>query len=169
MTFTPMEEALAGALSGMVKANIRRGTRLIDLFVTNRDAVMAQRLAEAVGREYIRNSIERRATFSQESLRYLVEEEERLKLNLQKSEAAVAEYKANTPDALQLGGGTVATGSQAGSGAGAGGARGGVVEDKLQELNTKLTAAKADQISLEGELKQIEQAGENIDTLLAVP
>src|SRR5256885_6247571 len=27
MTFTPMEEALAGALSGMVKAAIRRGTR----------------------------------------------------------------------------------------------------------------------------------------------
>jgi uncharacterized protein involved in exopolysaccharide biosynthesis len=72
MTFTPMEEALAGALSGMVKATIRRGTRLIDIFVTNRDPVMAQRLVEAVGREYIRNSIERRATFSQETLRYLV-------------------------------------------------------------------------------------------------
>src|SRR5436305_4291594 len=79
MTFTPIEEALAGALSGMVKAAIRRGTRLIDLFVTNRDPVMAQRLCEAVGREYIRNSIERRAAFSQESLRYLLEEEERLK------------------------------------------------------------------------------------------
>src|SRR5436853_3039674 len=103
MTFTPIEEALAGALSGMVKGNIRRGTRLIDLFVTNRDPVMAQRLAEAVGREYIRNSIERRASFSQESLRYLVEEEERLKANLQKSEAAVAEYKERNQDALQLG------------------------------------------------------------------
>ncbi len=153
----------------MVKPVIRRGTRLIDLYVTNRDPVMAQRLAEAVGREYIRNSIERRASFSQDALRYLLEEEDRLKINLQKSEAAVAEYKAKTPDALQLGGGTAATGSQTGSGAGAGGTRGGVVEDKLQDLNTKLTAAKADQIRLEGELKQIEQAGENIDALLAVP
>jgi uncharacterized protein involved in exopolysaccharide biosynthesis/Mrp family chromosome partitioning ATPase len=169
MTFTPMEEALAGALSGMVKANIRRGTRLIDLFVTNRDAVMAQRLAAAVGREYIRNSIERRATFSQESLRYLVEEEERLKVNLQKSEAAVAEYKAKTPDALQLGGGTVSTGSQAGSGAGAGGQRGGIVEDKLQDLNNKLSAAKADRLRLEGEMEQIRQEGGNIDALLSVP
>jgi Mrp family chromosome partitioning ATPase/uncharacterized protein involved in exopolysaccharide biosynthesis len=169
MTFTPMEEALAGALSGMVKANIRRGTRLIDLFVTNRDPVMAQRLAEAVGREYIRNSIERRATFSQESLRYLVEEEERLKVNLQKSEAAVAEYKAKTPDALQLGGGTVSTGSQTGSGAGAGGSRGGIVEDKLQDLNNKLSAAKADRLRLEGEMEQIKQEGGNIETLLSVP
>lgn len=169
MTFTPTEEALAGALSGMVKANIRRGTRLIDLFVSNRDPVMAQRLAEAVGREYIRNSIERRASFSQESLRYLLEEEERLKTNLQKSEAAVAEYKAKTPDALQLGGGTTSTGSQAGSGAGAGGTRGGLVEDKLQDLNNKLTAAKTDRIRLEGELAQIDQIGTNVDKLLAIP
>jgi polysaccharide biosynthesis transport protein len=169
MTFTPMEDALAGALSGMVKATIRRGTRLIDLFITNRDPVMAQRLAEAVGREYIRNSIERRAAFSQESLRYLLEEEERLKVNLQKSEAAVAEYKAKTPDALQLGGGTVATGSQPGSGAGAGGSRGGMLEDKLQDLNAKITAAKTERFRLEGELTQIDQSGQNVDALLAIP
>src|SRR5205814_8678342 len=169
MTFTPMEEALAGALSGMVKATIRRGTRLIDLFVTNRDPVMAQRLCEAVGREYIRNSIERRAAFSQESLRYLLEEEERLKANLQRSEAAVAEYKAKTPDALQLGGGTVSTGSQPGSGAGAGGSRGGIVEDKLQDLNNKLTAAKTDRLRLEGELEQIKKSGNDLDSLMAIP
>jgi succinoglycan biosynthesis transport protein ExoP len=169
MTFTPTEEALAGALSGMVKASIRRGTRLIDVFVTNRDPVMAQRMAEAVCREYIRNAIERRASFSQDALRYLLEEEERLKVNLQKSEAAVAEYKAKTPDALQLGGGAAATGSQTGSGSGAGGGRGGIVEDKLQELNTKLTAAKTDRMRLEGELNQIEQSGDDLDALLAVP
>src|SRR5437016_13775132 len=93
MSVTPMENALAGARSGMVKATIRRGTRLIDLFVTNGDPVMAQRLAEGVGREYIRNAIERRATLSNGTLRYVVEEEERLKANVQESEAAVAEYK----------------------------------------------------------------------------
>ena len=110
--YTPLEEALARGLAGMVNPVIRRGTRLIDLYVMNRDPVMAQRLADAIGREYIRNSIERRASLSEESLRYLLQEEERLKLNLQRSEAAVAEYKAKNPDALQLGGGTAATGSQ---------------------------------------------------------
>jgi len=168
-TFTPLEEGLGGTLSTMVKPVTRRGTRLIDLYVTNRDPAMAQRLAEAIGREYIRNSIERRASFSQDTLRYLLEEEERLKTNLQKSEAAVAEYKEKTPDALQLGGGAAATGSQAGAGAGSGGARGGIVEDKLQELTSKLTAAKADRLRLEGELKQIESEGENVDALLAIP
>src|SRR4029077_20048762 len=89
--------------------------------------------------------------------------------NLQKSEAAVAEYKAKTPDALQLGGGTVSTGSQAGSGAGAGGNRGGIVEDKLQDLNNKLTAAKTDRLRLEGELEQIQRSGTDIDSLMAIP
>ncbi len=169
MSFTPMEEALAGALSGMVKAAIRRGTRLIDVFVTSRDPLMAERLSEAVGREYIRNAIERRASFNQDALRYLIEEEDRLKLNLQKSEAAVADYKANHPDALQLGGGTVATGSQSGSGAGAGGSRGGIVEDKLQDLSSKVTAVKTDRLRAEGELNQIQEAGNNLDALLEIP
>jgi capsular exopolysaccharide synthesis family protein len=130
---------------------------------------MAQRLGEAIGREYIRSSIERRASLSEEALRYLLEEEERLKRNLQKSEAAVAEYKAKNPDALQLGGGTAATGSQPGAGAGAGGSRGGLVESNLEDLNSKLNAAKADQLRLEGELEQVQQAGNNIDTLLTIP
>ena len=165
--FTPTEEALAGAVSTMVKPVIRRGTRLIDLYVTNPDPVMANRLAEAVGREYIRNSIERRASFTQDTLRFLLEEEERLKANLQKSEAAVAEYQERTPDALQLGGGAAATGTQ--SDAGSGGTRGGLVEDKLQELSAKLLGAKTDRLRLEGELRQVEDAGNDVTALLAIP
>ncbi|MEP6686414.1 MAG: Wzz/FepE/Etk N-terminal domain-containing protein, partial [Verrucomicrobiota bacterium] len=165
--FTPLEEGLGGALSSKVKPVIRRGTRLIDLYVTNRDPALAQSLAEAVGREYIRSAIERRAGFSQDTLRYLLEEEERLKKNLQRSEAAVVEYKEKTPDALQLGGGAAATGSQ--TGAGSTGSRGGLVEDKLQELSSKLAAAKSDRLRLEGELKQIEAANGNVDALLAIP
>src|SRR5438876_973817 len=167
-TFTPLEEALGRAMVGMIRPAIRRGTRLIDLYVTHRDPVMAQRLTEAIGREYIRNSIERRAAMGEDALRYLLEEEERLKRNLQRSEAAVADYKANNPDALQLGGGTAATGSQQGSGAGSGGPRGGLVEDKLQDLNNKVTASKADRIRLEGELEQIQQSGDNINALLQI-
>jgi uncharacterized protein involved in exopolysaccharide biosynthesis/Mrp family chromosome partitioning ATPase len=167
--FTPLEDGLAGALSGMVKPVIRRGTRLIDVYVMNRDPQMAQRLAEAVGREYIRSNIEKRTTTSRETLRFLTEEEERLKTTLQKSEQAVADYKARTPDALQLGGGAAATGSQQGAGSGSGGSRGGLVEDKLQELSSKVTAAKADRMRLEADLAQIDKAGDDIDALLAVP
>src|SRR5256885_13783702 len=160
---TQTEQALGGALSTMVKPVVRRGTRLIDLYVVNQDPALAQRLAESVGREYIRNSIERRANFAEDTLRYLLEEEERLKTNLAKSEAAVAEYKAKTPDALQLGGGVNSNAVQNTAG------RTGGVEEKLQELSTKTTTAKTERLRLEGELAQIEQAGDNLDRLLAVP
>src|SRR5256885_11653091 len=160
---TQTEQALGGALSTMVKPVVMRGTRLIDLYVVNQDPALAQRLAEAVGREYIRSSIERRANFAEDTLRYLLEEEERLKANLQKSEAAVAEYKAKTPDALQLGGG-----ANSNTGQNTGG-RSGMVEEKLQELNTKATIAKAERMRLEGELRQIEKAGDKLEALLAGP
>jgi succinoglycan biosynthesis transport protein ExoP len=97
-------------------------------------------------------------------LLYLLLEEERFKKNLQKSETAANEYKAQNPDALQLGGGTAATGSQ-----GSGGAKGGLVEDNLQDINTKLAGARTDQLRLEGQLQQVEQRGNNIDALLALP
>jgi polysaccharide biosynthesis transport protein len=163
-TFTPLEDGLGRAMVGMVHPATRRGTRLIDLYVTHGDPAMAQRLAEAVGREYIRNSIERRASASEDALRYLLKEEERLKRNLQKSEAAATEYKAKNPDALQLGGGTAATGSQ-----GAGGSKGGLVEDNLQDINSKLAAARGEEIRLEGQLQQVDQISNNIDALLAIP
>ena len=164
---TPLEEALGSALSRMVKTGIRRGTRLIDLSVTHRDPAMAQRLANAIAREHLRSSVERRASATNESLRFLMEEEERLKLQLRKSESAVAEYKANTPDALQLGGGTAATGSQAGAGSSV--SRGGLVEERLQELNNRVSAARAERMRLERELAQIDAAEGNIETLLSIP
>ncbi|HSH40410.1 MAG TPA: polysaccharide biosynthesis tyrosine autokinase, partial [Chthoniobacterales bacterium] len=166
-SYTPVEEALGGAIAKMVKPVVRRGTRLIDVYVTHTDPVIAQRLAEAIGREYIRFAVDRRSSSTNESLRYLMEEEERLKTNLRKSEAAIAEYKANTPDALQLGGGAASTGSQ--QGAGSSGGRGGLVEERLQDLTNRLSAARADRVKLEGELAQVEQAENNVEALLAIP
>ena len=80
--FSPLEEVLGRAIVGMVKPIIRRGTRLIDLYVTHRDPAMAQRLSDAIGREYIRSSIEQRASFSEDALRYLLEEEQEFLLHL---------------------------------------------------------------------------------------
>ena len=42
------------------------------------------------------------------------------------------------------------------------------MEDKLQDLNNKLTGSKADRIRLEGELEQIQQSRDNIDALLQI-
>src|SRR5207247_5904870 len=61
-TFTPLEEALARGMVGVVAPAIRRGTRLVELHVPHSDPAMAQRVAEAVGGECLRNSLERRAS-----------------------------------------------------------------------------------------------------------
>src|SRR5262249_14282140 len=45
----------------------------------------------------------------------------------------------------------------------------GLVEQKLQGLVNSQTAARADRMRLEGELKLVEDAGENVDKLLAIP
>jgi Mrp family chromosome partitioning ATPase len=44
-----------------------------------------------------------------------------------------------------------------------------LVEDKLQDLNTKLTTAKAERLRLEAELQQIDAVGDNVEALLAFP
>src|SRR5205814_10522645 len=50
-TSTPLEEALGGAMASMVKPAIRRGTRLIDLYVTDPDPGMAVRRPARIGAE----------------------------------------------------------------------------------------------------------------------
>ena len=124
---------------------------------------MAQRLAEAVGREYIRNSIERRASSSEDALRYLLEEEERLKRNLQKSEGGRQRIQGKESRCSPTRRQRSREGSQ-----GAGGSKGGLVEDNLQDV-IKLAGARSDQIRLEGQLQQVDQIGNNIDALLAIP
>src|SRR5436190_11891 len=87
----------------MVKATIRRGPRLSELYATQRDRAIAQRLAEAVAR------------------------------------------------------------------GGGGGSRGGLGDDNLHDFNSNLTTAKADQLRLEGELQQVQHAGNNVEALLTIP
>ncbi|MBV9657774.1 MAG: hypothetical protein JO295_06650 [Verrucomicrobia bacterium] len=164
---TPLEDALAGALSGMVNPVIRRGTRLIDVFVTHRDPALAKRLADAIGTEYIRASIARRATFNQDALRFLIAQAEGLRVDLQKAEQRVAEFKEKNPNALYFGGSAASTGGGGGQG-GASSGRSGLVESRLEKLSSDLTAAKAERARLESELAQVERAGGRIDALLNI-
>ncbi len=163
---TALEEALAGALSQMVNATVRRGTRLIDVFVIHRDPALARRIADSLGNEFIRASIARRVSFNQEALRFLVQQAEQLRGDLQKAEKRVTEFKEKNPNALYFGGGAAATGSGSGtSNAG----RGGVVETRLEKLSSDLTAVKGERVRLEGELALVDRAKGNINTLLDIP
>jgi polysaccharide biosynthesis transport protein len=144
------EDDLAGVLGGMVNPVIRRGTRLIDVFVQHGDPKMAQMVANAVGREYIRQSVERRSGTSELALQFLMEESERLKKKVRASEQAVQEYRESQN--------SVSLENQEN-----------IVLDKLKDLNSKLTAVKADRMRLESDFGQIRQYEGNVDKLLTVP
>jgi succinoglycan biosynthesis transport protein ExoP len=144
------EDELAGVLGGMVNPVIRRGTRLIDVFVQHGDPKMAQLVANAVGREYIRQSVERRSGTSELALQFLMEESERLKKKVRESEQAVQEYRESQK--------SVSLENQEN-----------IVLDKLKDLNSKLTAVKADRMRLESDFAQIRAYEGNVDKLLTVP
>ena len=161
--FTPLEQALGGALAGMVQPVIRKGTRLIDVYVKHHDPALAQRLANAVGREYIRYDIQHRSISTEETLRYLMGEEERLRNNLQKNGASLLVNQAGLANALQSSGATgIGTQTQPS-------ASGGATPANPNDLSTDLASLKAERMRLEMEQTQIERVADNVKGLLAIP
>ncbi len=143
------EEALASALSGMVNPIVRRGTRLIDVFVQHNDPKIAQLVANAVGREYIRGSMERRAGSSEMAQQFLMEEAERLKKKVRESEQALQEYRESQN--------STSFENQEN-----------IVADKLKDVNSRLTSVKSDKIRLESDFAQIRQFEGNVEKLLTI-
>jgi len=151
----------------MVKRSSGAGTRLIDLFATNRDPVMAQRLAEAV---VVNTSGMRRGNAPGSAKRFyaifwkkknvskaicsgvrppLPNTRKRLRTLWAARRRRSCHRKSDRCRKFRW-------------------ARR-FVEDKLQELTSKLTAAKADRIRIENEISKIEGIGDNVDALLAIP
>lgn len=87
------DEQAAGMLAGMVDVRLRRGTRLIDIFVDHSKPLMAQKLANEVVREYMRQDLELRSGANASAFSFLVEEAQRLRNKLGQSEQAMQAYQ----------------------------------------------------------------------------
>lgn len=89
----PSPNQLAGYFASITSASLRRDTRLIDVKVQHPNPEAAQHLANAVTEEYINQLglIKSGATAS--SYQFLIQESDRIKTNLQKSEDALQVYK----------------------------------------------------------------------------
>ena len=144
------EDDLAGMMTGSINPIIRRGTRLIDVYVQHGDPKIAQLIGNSVGREYIRQSIERRSGTSETALQFLMEEAERLKEKVRKSELALQEYREQQ--------GSTSFEAQEN-----------IVSDKLKDLNSKLTAVKTDRLRLAADYEQIRRSEGNVDKLMTIP
>ncbi|HEX8372217.1 MAG TPA: polysaccharide biosynthesis tyrosine autokinase [Chthoniobacterales bacterium] len=95
---TISQPQLAGALQSAVGAKLQRGTRLISVTAQNTDPVLAQKIADAIIADYIRNDAAQKLGVAGEANRYLLEEASRLKAALSEAEQAAQNFKDAHPD-----------------------------------------------------------------------
>ena len=143
-------ETLAGVLGGMVNPVVRRGTRLIDVFVTHTDPAVAQKIADTVCTEYIRQSIEKRRDSAMLTFNFLSEQAETLQKKVAEDEQKIQAYRQQTGN-TDLG------------------ERNGNAESKLRDLTVRLTQAKTDRLRMENDAKNIAKFKNDPDQLLAIP
>ncbi len=149
MSGTPSRERLAGALSKMTDVRLRRGTRLIDITVVHQVPELTKLIANSVVEEYKGQSVEQHASSSEVANEFLVQEANRLKEKLQKSENELQAYRERTA-AVSLDD------------------RQNTVVAKLKELSTRVTEAKSARIKWESDYAQVERLGTNVQALLVL-
>ncbi|MGH7870425.1 MAG: Wzz/FepE/Etk N-terminal domain-containing protein, partial [Candidatus Dormibacteraceae bacterium] len=127
---TPAHARFLDALDRIVKVSLRHGTRLIDITVTHRLPGYTALIANAIVNEYITQNAEREDTSIGLASKNLSKQAERSKKKLEQSENAlqayVQEHNAASLDERQN-----------------------TVVDKLKELSTKATEAKAIRLKAE--------------------
>ena len=115
---------------------MRRNTRLVDIMVFDRNPEMAQKLAGAFVKEFLRETFEQRRGLSRLAKEFLQEEAQELRTKLEEAERKLQVYKEQT-QAVSLE------------------ERQNIIVEKLRELNSKATDAKSARLSLEADLEQL--------------
>jgi polysaccharide biosynthesis transport protein len=144
------DSALAAALATHVSAQVRRDTRLIDITVEDRRPMMAQKIADLLVTEYIQENFRRQLEASEMSYDFLLQQAERLKAKVAKSDQALQTYKEDH-QAIAL-------------------REENTLIEKLTTLNRMVTEANAAHLKLEADFNQIKKLGNSPPTaLLAIP
>jgi len=149
---TPYTESdLAETLMFRIVIDLLRGTRLISVTVQNKDADLAANIANGLVREYRNQLLESRHSASGEAHSFLVQESERLKQKLEKSERALQEYKEQS-QSVSL------ENSQ------------NIIVEKLKELNARVTEASATRVQMEADAQQVKRLhSDKAEDLLTIP
>jgi len=130
---------LAGLFGSKVSVSLRRGTRLIDVSVDDKDPERAQQLAKSMVKEYENLNFEEKASETKTGNDALIQEADRLKDKLHKSEQALQQYREDH-HAVSLED------------------KQNIVVEKLKELNQKVTDARSERIKLEADIATIQHA-----------
>jgi succinoglycan biosynthesis transport protein ExoP len=145
-SFAPMDETgrpysdnlLVQILGSRVQASLRRGTRLIDVFVEDTDPQRAQRIARSVVEEFTSMSYEQSLQATRRAKESLLDESTRLRERLEQSEQKLQSYRQQNPD-LPLGNNES------------------IVLAKLKKLNDDLSGSKSERLRLETDVEQLDR------------
>ena len=132
------DDELIRTLSDRVKVRVRRGTRLIDITAESRDPVLAKQLAQSFIEEFVRQGYDQRVGVSQEANGFLVQEAERLKVKLEKSEREIQAYRERN-NAVSLED------------------KQNIIVETLKDLNLKLNDARTQRMKLESDFAQYKE------------
>jgi len=146
----PSREQLIDRLAELVEVRLRRGTRLIDIKVEHTEPALTALIANSLIEQFMRLGQELNANATREANEFLLGEAARLKRKLEASEHALQAYREQTQSASLED-------------------RQNVVAQKLKELGVRVTEAKSQRIQQETAWRQVQQAGTNIQDLLAIP
>ena len=154
--FEPRPEPYADAeiadrMRAIVSATVRRGTRLIDVAVTDTNPERAQLLAQTMVKEFMRQAVEQRVAAAQVANDFLRDEAEKLKAKLETSEEKLQKYK-EEQNAVSL---------QEDQN---------ITVQKLKELNAQVGEAKNQRIKLESDMNLLRKIpATDTDQLLQIP
>lgn len=146
----PSADRVAGLLDGRIEVKLRKGTRLIDISADDTNPVRAQKLVQAVVKEFLRESFEQKLAVSRVANEFLQEEAQKLKDKLETSERKLQSYR-EQHNAVSLED------------------RQNITVEKLREINSRSTEAKSQRVRLEADLEQVQRVDpKNVDQLLAI-
>lgn len=126
------QQAVLGVLADRVDVGLSRGTRVIEIGVEDTDPERAARLVEAIKSEYETWSEKGRELVIEQASAGLAREEDRLRLRMEASEAALQDFREQHP----VPGLSVTGGSR---------------QETLDILNSRLTQSKAERLRIEAE------------------
>ena len=130
------QQGLLKTLASRVQIELRRGTRIIDLSVSDTDPARAKRLVESLVTEYEKWTSERQQAVTQLASEGLAREEVRLRERMDESARKLQEFRESHPiPGLE------------------GSENGGPVRDALGTLSAQLTEASAARLRLEAEFE----------------
>src|SRR4030095_16972406 len=148
LTVTPPEAA--SALVGMISAQYRKNTRLIDVFATHRDPVVATRLANVCAEEYLRYIFENRTEANKGASQFLLDESHRLRKKMRVADEALQTFRERERAASLE---NVTENAQG----------------KLTEMSRRMTEIEQRIFQLDSDLKVARAAPDNVEELLRLP